>query len=378
MNRLIITANSSNGGKTTVTCAIIAALKRRGLDVGAFKCGPDYIDPMFHRAMGAASYNLDPYFMGADGLRAHFAAHAREINIIEGVMGFYDGIAGTKEGSTATVAEILQAPVIFAEGLLEPDERLRIPSRHLGLAAEFACNEELFNRFANAGERLDIENLLKLAASAPEIKAGKPGVKHIGSVRIAVARDAAFCFMYEENLELLSSLGAVILPFSPLNDTALPENTDGLYLCGGYPELYEDALMANKSMCNSIRGAVESGLPAIAECGGFIYLHYAGAIKGKISKRDKLQRFGYIEITAKYANLLCKAGESIRSHEFHYYDSDNPGSGFTAAKPIRGDTWDCIQATGALYAGFPHLYLPANPSFAENFVQKCFIAVKNK
>jgi cobyrinic acid a,c-diamide synthase len=153
MKTLLVTGKSSSCGKTTVTCALLAALVRRGYDVGAFKCGPDYIDPMFHRAMGVNSYNLDPYFLDRDALRAHFAAHARQINIIEGVMGFYDGIAGTREGSTAVVAQWLQAPVIYADGLLPYEERLAIPSRRLGLATDFTKTVST-EAFAEAGERI--------------------------------------------------------------------------------------------------------------------------------------------------------------------------------------------------------------------------------
>jgi len=411
MDRILITGKNSNSGKTTVTCAIIAALVRRGYDVGAFKCGPDYIDPMFHRAMGVSSYNLDPYFLSEGNLRSHFAAHAKKINIIEGVMGFYDGIAGTREGSTYTVAQILQTPVIYAEGLLPYDERLKIPHRHLGLVTDFAQNKDLFENFADAGESLDIDGLFKLAQTAPMIQTDKQGtnidksyvktdrpdigadipdieaIKHIIKMsksnnesnepstnppchaRIAVSRDKAFCFMYNENLELMRTLGAEIVPFSPLADTSLPERINALFICGGYPEAYADILKSNVRMCESIQNAVASGMPTIAECGGFIYLHYAGVFKAEVLKRDRLQRFGYVEITAKRDNLLCKAGESIRSHEFHYYDSGDCGSDFSAVKPISLKAWDCIHTTDTLYAGFPHLYFPANPVFAENFIK---------
>jgi len=187
-------------------------------------------------------------------------------------------------------------------------------------------------------------------------------------LRIAIASDEAFCFLYAENLEIFELLGCEIIFFSPINDAALPANSCGLYLCGGYPELYETELTDNKSMCGSIKSAIAAGLPTIAECGGFMYLHYIEVIHGTISKRGKLQRFGYCEITAKKDNLLCKTGESIRSHEFHYYDSSNCGDDFRAVKPVRGTEWDCVHASETLWAGFPHLFFPANPVFAENFV----------
>jgi len=149
LKTVIITAKGSNSGKTTVTLALLAYLKKRGADVGAFKCGPDYIDPMFHRACGVASFNLDPYFLNREQLIAHFCAHKREVNIIEGVMGFNDGIAGTNKGSTATVSEWLSVPAVYAEDLLPFDERLKIPSRHLGLTTNYSLDLEAFEK---AGE----------------------------------------------------------------------------------------------------------------------------------------------------------------------------------------------------------------------------------
>jgi len=225
-----------------------------------------------------------------------------------------------------------------------------------------------------------------------------------------VARDAAFCFLYAENLELLEALGCELAFFSPLEDAGLPEDSAGLMLCGGYPELVEARLRAGTRMNERVKAAIEAGLPTIAECGGFMYLHYAGVIEGQVFKRDRLQRFGYCEITAKRDNLLCRAGERIRAHEFHYYDSDNCGADFHAVKPVvmpaethpagggdlpgsggsgigergddiagrvdeshtivhQGQSWDCVHASATLWAGFPHLYFPANPAFARNFVE---------
>ena len=196
-------------------------------------------------------------------------------------------------------------------------------------------------------------------------------------MRIAVARDRAFCFYYADNFDVLRALGAELVEFSPLDDQALPAGIDGLYLGGGYPELYAAQLAANRSMRESIRAAVQGGLPAIAECGGFLYLHrtldgneMAGVIDADARMTGRLQPFGYVTLTAARDNLLCRAGERIRAHEFHYAQSGDNGTAFRAEKP-NGRAWDCVHATETLYAGFPHLYLRANPAFAQNFVRAC-------
>ncbi|MCD7859550.1 MAG: cobyrinate a,c-diamide synthase, partial [Firmicutes bacterium] len=196
-------------------------------------------------------------------------------------------------------------------------------------------------------------------------------------VKIAVAQDAAFCFTYAENLALLSSLGCEIVPFSPIADASLPAGISGLYLPGGYPELHAQALSRNEAMREDIRRSIARSLPTIAECGGFLYLHerldgvpMAGVLPGSAYRTPKLQRFGYVTLTAKRDNLLCRAGQSIRAHEFHYWDSDSCGEDFTACKASNAKSYDCIHASSSLWAGFPHLYFPANPGFAASFVKK--------
>ena len=196
-------------------------------------------------------------------------------------------------------------------------------------------------------------------------------------VRIGVARDNAFCFYYEDSLGLLRTVGAEIVPFSPLSDSALPAGLDGLYLGGGYPELYAAQLSENHSMCSSVRAALEAGLPCIAECGGFMYLTEAigehpmvGFLPGRCFDAGKLARFGYVTLTAERDNLLCRAGGSIPAHEFHRWDAEQTGDAFTAAKPF-GRSWPCVFATDTLYAGYPHFHFYANPSFAVRFLDAC-------
>ncbi|MDR0819902.1 MAG: cobyrinate a,c-diamide synthase [Oscillospiraceae bacterium] len=435
LDRILIAGTHSGCGKTTVTCALLSALKARGLNVTAFKCGPDYIDPMFHReAIGVSSRNLDPYFCGSDTLRELFAAHAGEISVIEGVMGYYDGIGSDGHCGTYDVAAALKSNVVlvvnvsgmltsagavikgFKEyksdsricgiifngasaamyellkpvaenagvtplGFLPKSRELEIGSRHLGLitASEISDIKDKLNKLGKLAEQyIDINGILTLSRSEDfALTSEKSERSNAKKTVIAVADDAAFCFKYAENLELLTELGCKIKYFSPLNDEQLPDNIDGMYLCGGYPELYLNALSANKSMLQSVLSAIRNGLPTIAECGGFMYLHdtidgapMVGAIHAEAFKTERLKRFGYSEITAKSDNLLCKSGERIRVHEFHYYDSDDYGSGFTALKASGGDSLDCVHSGETLFAGFPHLYFHANRTFAETFVRK--------
>ncbi len=434
MDRILIAGTHSGCGKTTATLALLMALKAQGVKASAFKCGPDFIDPMFHRrAIDIPCYNLDPYFCGEEMLRSLLTAHAGEVSVIEGVMGYYDGVGPGGNYSTYDVARHTKTPVVlvidvdgmyasagavlhgflnykpnsgicgvlfngvspaFYEGLKRiaedagvtplgflphaPDCTLK--SRHLGLVTpdEYVDMQQKLRDLGElALQNIDMQGMRALAARASEIQEQPPQVARVARVRIAVARDEAFSFLYQENIELLEALGAEMVYFSPLHDATLPGNIDGLYLCGGYPELYCAALSGNEAMRRSIREAIEGGLPAIAECGGFLYLHdtlnglpMAGVIHASAYNTGKLTRFGYAELTAQNDNLLCDAGGTIRAHEFHYYDSGDCGGGFYASAAADGRTWACAHATDTLYAGFPHLYFYANPSFAERFIRK--------
>lgn len=437
-NRILIAGTASGSGKTTVTCAILQALVNRGLKVVSFKCGPDYIDPMFHsRIIGTESRNLDSFFCNRDTLNTLLQRNAGELSVIEGVMGFYDGVG--ERGSSYQVSEETETPVVLVldchgmgqslgavmKGFLtfrEPNriagfifnrlsERMepvarelcrelgteyygRLPylpeaaveSRHLGLvtAGEIQNLQDKMQLLAEAAEqyiRLDALAELAETAGTPEYREIKPG-NTVAHTRIAVARDEAFCFYYEDNLMLLRKLGCEIIPFSPLHDTALPENIGGLILPGGYPELYAEQLAANSRMRRAIREAVQGGLPTIAECGGFLYLgqslrtadgavyEMAGALDGEGFPTGKLQRFGYVTLTAQRDNLLSAAGETLTAHEFHYWDSTAPGDAFTAAKASTGAAYPCAMATATLYAGFPHFYLWGNIGAARRFVKR--------
>ena len=435
--RLLIAGTNSGCGKTTVVTAVLAALKKQRYKLAAFKCGPDYIDPMFHRAvLGVPSCNLDPFFCSPDQLRRNVREYGSDLNIIEGVMGYYDGIGTEGRASTYKVARSVKAPVVLvmnvrgmftsagavvrgfkefkkdsniqgvifngaspvlysdlakiageagvkAYGFLPRLREAEIGSRHLGLitAAEIKDLQEKIDVLAeNAIKYIDIRGLLALANTAPRIYTkNEPKIEAVQGKRplLAVAKDEAFCFIYRENIDLLEKAGFDIEYFSPLGDSALPSGISALYLPGGYPELYTEQLSQNYRMLDSVKMAINKGLPTFAECGGFLYLHealdgipMAGVVPAKAAKTSKLQHFGYVTLTAREDNLLCKAGESIRAHEFHYYDSEDNGCGFRAVKPAGDRGWDCVHATGSMYAGFPHLYLQANPQFAVNFAKK--------
>lgn len=438
--RVLLAGTGSGCGKTTAVCAILQALVDRGMRPGAFKSGPDYIDPMFHsRIIGAKSANLDPFFFDENTLRLLLAKNGadRDVSVIEGAMGYYDGAGLTTSwasswetacrtdtpavlvvparGAALSVLAVIGGFLDFQTGSrirgvllsrctamtyqgLASEIRRRfggrveplgflpempacaLESRHLGLvtAAEVEGLREKMRLLARqAEETIDLDGLLELADGAPPLEYEPLAMERRERVRIAVARDRAFCFYYEDSLELLEELGAELVNFSPLAAPRLPENIQGLYLGGGYPELYAKELSRNEGMRRSIREAVEGGLPCVAECGGFMYLTediggwpMAGCLPGKCWDMGRLTRFGYVTLRAKEDNLLCRAGEEIRAHEFHHWDAERPGKAFTARKS-GGRTWDCAAASERLYAGFPHFHFYANPRFAENFYEAC-------
>ncbi len=436
MNRFLIAGTGSGCGKTTVTCAVLAALCSRGLRTASFKCGPDYIDPMFHTAViGTSAHNLDSFFCPPDTLHKLLATYSRdaEISVLEGVMGFYDG----SDGSAYAVSELTKTSVVLVidckgmgdsigavmqgflhyrtpnhiagfifnrlppslEGLAKrlcvelgtayfgrfPAHDEHFDSRHLGLvtAAEISGLQEKMHRLGTLAEQYILLDEL-LALPSPELLS-ENGVQRQQSTAmspcIAVAKDAAFCFHYAENLDLLQKLGCRLVFFSPLADRTVPD-ADGLLLCGGYPELYAERLAENQSMRQDVQRKITAGMPVIAECGGFLYLHrtlktadgktfpMAGVFDADGFPTGRLRRFGYVTMTAKQDNLLCGCGEQIRAHEFHYWDSTDCGKGFTAVKKD-GRTWDCCHLSDRMYAGFPHLYFYAQPAMAERFVRVC-------
>lgn len=438
--RFMIAAQSSGSGKTLATCGILQALVNRGMRVASFKCGPDYIDPMFHsRVIGTRSKNLDAYFVDGGTLRYLFGRTAEEcdISVAEGVMGFYDGIsAASTEASSYDVSEKLSMPVILLvncrgasisslavlKGLLDfrssnirgvifnnmsestyrqiaPMARemgvepvgyipkvtdLVLESRHLGLVLPSEIDElkDKLNRLADLLEKtVDIDTILKIADSAEPLEYSGPEISPIGgSVRVGLAQDDAFCFTYEDNIELLRRCGAEIVPFSPIHDDHLPD-VDGIVLSGGYPELHSEALASNGSMLGEIRERISGGMPCIAECGGFMYLHermegsdgkmheMCGVIPGEVRNTGKLARFGYASFEPSDDGMMAGIG-AIRGHEFHYWDSSNCGESWVATKN-GGRQYRCMHDTGTLVAGYPHLYYYSNPESARAFLNRC-------
>ncbi|MDR3160522.1 MAG: cobyrinate a,c-diamide synthase [Spirochaetaceae bacterium] len=285
-------------------------------------------------------------------------------------------------------------------GFLPVLRECAIESRHLGLvtAAEIGdLQGKIETLAARIEETVDLDRLIALARSAPPLEPEDPAGRIPGEIpdapktadrrgkalRIAVARDRAFCFYYEDGLKLLRERGAEPVFFSPLKDRSLPEGIRGLYIGGGYPELYGPELSGNRSLLDDIRSALREGLPCIAECGGFMYLHHtvsdaAGSaypmvnfIPGSCVKQPRLVRFGYAFYQARRDNLLCRRGELLRGHEFHYWDSDCPGDGFLGMKPRSAAEWPCIVAGENLFAGFPHLHFCSDPRMAERFLDRC-------
>lgn len=335
--RVMFAATRSGSGKTTVTCGVLAALKKQNIKVQAYKCGPDYIDPMFHRTvLGIDTGNLDTFFADADAIGRILARDTKdaELIVMEGVMGYYDGVGGTTtmassyelskvtktpvvlivdaKGASVTLAAIIRgimeykkdsrivgvilnrvSPMFYSRikhvietecgipvlGYLPEDASFAVPSRHLGLLQpdEMQKQRDWVETVAEAARKtIDIDGILEIAAQAEMLQIQKATgetekSKFPAGYRIGVARDAAFSFYYRENLRMLEDMGATLVYFSPLADAELPV-VDALIFGGGYPELYAKQLCENSSMRESILQALESGMPCHAECGGFLYL----------------------------------------------------------------------------------------------------------
>ena len=433
MIQFLLAAPRSGSGKTTMTCALLMALKRRGCAPCAFKSGPDYIDPMFHRAvLGVESRSLDLFFSAPETVRALYAkgAAGHGAAVCEGAMGFYDGLGGVSDRASAWhLADTLDLPVLLVvepkgqsltlaaelnglvnfrtpshiagillnnctarmHALLAPmlEKETGLPvlgflpklpeavigSRHLGLytAAEVENLQQKLALLADAAEEhIDWPRLLALCEKEPPALPVQPETPP-ARVRIAVAQDEAFCFTYAETLEAFRDAGAEVVFFSPLRDTALPENIGGLYLPGGYPELHARELSENTSLLREIKQKIESGLPTAAECGGFLYLGQsltdaegqswpmAGVLPGEAKDAGRLVRFGYAALSADSDSMLFRAGESFPIHEFHHWDSTANGVALAAKKPVGGAEWRCGFVNEHFYAGFPHLYWAGTP-----------------
>ena len=458
--RIMLAAPKSGSGKTLLTCGLLEVLRRRGLNPIACKCGPDYIDPMFHRyVLGIPGRNLDSFFLPAEGVREVLVDAVREeqagIAVLEGVMGYYDGLGGTETSASSwEIAEITDTPAIlvldckgaslsaaamasgflhFREkshiagvilnrvssmyyerlaaaveeasglpvlGYLPESEEYHMESRHLGLflPGEIDRLRERIGRLADQMEKsIAVERVLEVAGMLPlrienkekekaenesmeaESIAKFPACqeqKVTSRVRIGVARDEAFCFYYQENFRLLEQMGAELVYFSPLRDKKIPDRVDGLLFGGGYPENYARELAKNAAMRESIRRSIAAGMPFLAECGGFLYLHrtlegsdgkhweMAGVYPFDAYRTNRLRRFGYVR-------LLTSSGQEIHGHEFHYWESEDPGTDWEAVKPTGNRSWRCIHEKGGQIGGFPHLYYASCPDFLRKWLDVC-------
>lgn len=440
--RIMMAAPASGSGKTTVTCALLHLLKKRGWNPCSFKCGPDYIDPMFHRQqLQVPSRNLDLFFVDGEQAKTELVrgAEGHSFAVLEGVMGLYDGIGMTDHASSWHLAVETNTPILLVvtpkgnaltlaaqiKGLLtfrQPSQvagillnqcspslahlltpvleqetgvpvvgylpnlpDCAIESRHLGLLLpqEVAGLEEKLEHLAQQMEQtVDVEQILQIACSAQPLEVSLPEQnRKPPCVSIAVAQDEAFSFYYAHNLERLEACGATLIPFSPVHDDKLPEGTDGLYLGGGYPELFAQQLSENTTMRQSIANHINGGLPTFAECGGFLYLQQSlqtpdgtafpmvGVLDGHGIQTEKLQRFGYVTLELLEDTPYLKQGEQIRGHEFHRWDCTKTGDAAIAYKASGRGSWNCMVAHHQLLAGFPHLYF--TESFAERFVAAC-------
>ncbi|RKQ13433.1 cobyrinate a,c-diamide synthase [Oceanobacillus bengalensis] len=445
---MVIAGTGSGVGKTTITIGIMAALRKRGLAVQGYKCGPDYIDPTYHTTVTKRkSRNLDSWMFTKDRLLDIFT-HGKvgaDISIIEGVMGFFDGKSPqTNVGSTAEISMLTKSPVLlvvdcssmarsaaaivkgfqlFAEatnivgvianqvgseghfqlvktaieqecgipviGYLKRELDIEIPERHLGLipTIERGDLDSFFDRLGDLVlETVDMDTFLELSIAEPLTTFSGPSLFNKNKekiLKIAVAKDAAFNTYYPENLELLEENGVDIIYFSPLANECLPNDVDGLYLGGSFPEVFARKLGRNRVTKESISTAIKNGLPTLAECGGFMYLtesmvttdntkhEMIGMIPGEIQMKPTLQSLGYREIVGCEGNFLLKSNVA-KGHEFHYstyhHSSEIPFA--YEVEGMRGKYKEGMLAYNVV-AGLTQIHFASCPSLVDHWIEKC-------
>ena len=408
---------SSGCGKTTVALALLRALHNRGLRVAPFKAGPDYIDPGFHRAAcGAISHNLDEWLMPPEWVRGLPGSVPADLSVIEGAMGFYDGLGGPDRCSAYTLARLTDTPVILVldasgsaasaaatalgflhyrqpsniagalvnrvsgerhfelvksalhdiglpcAGWLPKDAAISLPDRHLGLvpAGELPGLENQIERAAGL-LHVDLDVLFAIARRAGALPASLPHEPPVlKGRRVAVASDAAFGFTYAAGLSSLERMGAELSYFSPLHDAKLPGGVDSLYLPGGFPEVFEGELTDNRPMAESVRGAVAEGLKVYAECGGMLYLSMIGALPVTWRMTDRLQRFGYVTLTDR-------DGQTFPAHEFHHSVTEGDLPQRFSVHSRRGDYREGYMYKNVV-AGYPHVHFAGRPELARRLL----------
>lgn len=446
--RIVIAGTNSGAGKTTVTIGLMAALKKRGFVVQGFKCGPDYIDPTYHTVItGRPSRNIDGWMLGHNVVRdiVARASQGADISMIEGVMGMFDGKSPTSNvGSTAEISVITNSPVLLVVncasmarsaaaivkgfqamadgarivgvianrvgseghyklvktaieqecgipvvGYLLKNADISVPERHLGLvpSIERGDLDPFFTRLTELIEAtVDIDLIYELAMTE-DLKEASDSIfssQVAEKVTIAVAKDAAFNFYYEENFELLESYGAKLCYFSPLKNEPVPAGADSLYLGGGYPEEFANVLANNEETKQSIRNFIEDGKPVLAECGGYMYLNESiettsgevfnmvGLIPGKVKMQTKLAALGYREIKGRTGNFLLDEQMSAKGHEFHFSKCELAGEVTPAyeTKGMRGVKQEGYM-NGNVVAGYTHFHFASNPAIVERWIEQC-------
>jgi cobyrinic acid a,c-diamide synthase len=442
---ILVGGTASGVGKTTVTLAIMACLRKRGYVVQPFKGGPDFLDTTHHsRIAGRAARNLDTWMLSEETNREVIrrAAGGADAVVVEGMMGLFDGKDGvTEHGSSAEIAKLLKLPVLlvldcaksarsvaavvlgfesFDPGLplaglilnrvasrnhyqmlesaiqarcktpilgwLPREPRIAIPERHLGLhaAAEIdsSVDEEIDTLAQLAETQLSVDAILQL--DCPLDKAATTSMpQEAPRVRIGVARDRAFSFYYEDNLDLLRRQGAEIIPFSPVADEALPAELDGLYFGGGYPELYARELSENTPMLDQVRAFIRSGGHVYGECGGLLYLSQQlstedgnvypllGVLPLTMEMTGRLVDFGYVTVTFTQDCLLGPKGTTIRGHSFHYSrirSRSEVATSYQVEFSLSGAQQQEGFTCGNVLASYVHLHFGANPVVAQHFV----------
>jgi len=436
----IIAGTSSGSGKTTVALGLMAAFKARGVSVQPFKCGPDFIDPGLHRLVTSTiSRNLDLWMCGEEFTRSCYEKHSRdcELAIIEGVMGMFDGgssssaalartlgtgtilvldVRSTAESAAAMVKgfEMLD-PAVAPRGIIlnrVASERhlqlvsdaikthcaaeilghiprtleFAIPGRHLGLLTgeESPLSEKgITTLIRTINEYIDLDRILELFRTEKTDKnVSDENTKLSYQCRIGVARDRAFCFYYEDNFDLLRENGAELCFFSPLEDTSLPSDLDGLYLGGGYPELYGKELSANTAMLAEIKNFGEKNHPVYCECGGFMYLTegiidgdetffpMAGIFPVKARMQKTRASLGYRQIETIKESFFGPAGTILRGHEFHYSNIEPMPEEIERIYQVNNGHEEGYRHKNVL-GGYMHLHFGFNPQMVSNFVARC-------
>jgi len=450
--RVVVASPWSEAGKTTVAVGLMRAFASRGIHVQPFKVGPDFIDPSYHSAAAKVhSRNLDTWLTSPRAVLEIFLRSARtcDLAIVEGVMGLFDGVAGSDDsGSTAEISRILNAPIILVVnvskmgrsvaalvhgyttfdrrlqvkgmilnnvgskrhidltrqaverdagvpvvGALPTDAHVSIPARHLGLVP--AVEQDVFTQYpselaAFVGEHVDLDQVLEIARRAEELEE-ETDQRHSGGskgvARIGVARDEAFNFYYQDNIEMLEESGAEVVPFSPIHDSSLPSGLSGMFLGGGFPEIFVNKLEENEGMRRNVKKSIEDGMPVYAECGSLMYLtkslldmgghshQMVGVLDARTIMGKKLESLNYTLVQVIRENILTHAGFTLRGHEFHYSKIEDIPSDAKFAYDMKigkgisngKDGWTQHN----LLASYMHIHFAYNPQIARNFVGAC-------